>query len=416
MKIPMTLFLILLPLAVFASELSNAVSLMQPRSFRAIINATGLEIGIFRIPPKNECIFPFANDAAWDPVSEKILFIGAPHQHPWTYGFPIYDVATNHWRAGNQQPYFDPPGQVNTHAYDNIASVYGSGKMYFYTPTPNTHPQKSAYSYCINVYDVPTDTWDIILAPNNMVSGPYSALNYFPDKNALVYTNAGVISAYDIGAGTWRMVGNRTMGGIHNVGEYDPVRHVIYVGGGLDSRQLYKIDTAWNITPIAPAPLVLDVNQVLLTHDPVTGALILWGADSLYSYDAAADRWQAFLKSPIANFQAAWAVATPVKEYGIIAFLTNYSWPLLLYKHADSPMPVVPQGKSGARSVRAVNPFLKGLRVFGHARDRFAVYNCAGRRAGIYTGSRIGFDLPAGIYYARPVDNTRPVFKFAIVR
>lgn len=329
--------LFLFPALLFSSELSKCVSLMKPRSFRPIINSTGLETGIFRVGGNNEPIFPFADNAAWDPVNEKILFIGAPHQIPWVWGFPVYDVAANNWRQGNRGPYFDPASQILTHSYDNITSVYGTGRMYFYTPTPNTHPQASTNAYCFNIYDVPTDSWSVEVIPNTMVRGAFSALNYFPDKNGLVYVNGGLVSFYDLGTGQWRVIGERTMGGIHNIGEYDPVHHVMMIGGG--DAHLYLMDTLFNIRPIASAPVIVEVSSALLTCDPVTGTFIVWksGMDSLYGYDVETDRWSAIVKSPVVNFEAAWAVATPVKEYGVIAFLTNYSWPLLFYKHADSP-------------------------------------------------------------------------------
>ncbi|MBL8028038.1 MAG: T9SS type A sorting domain-containing protein [Fibrobacteres bacterium] len=334
MKI-LILISVLLISNVFCSKFSETVATIKPRSFGPVSGSTGLEVGMMRVGVTNECVFPFANDAAWDPISESVLFIGAPHQHPWVWGFPIYKVETNSWRSGNLKPYFDPTGQINTHSYDNIASVYGSGKMYFYTPTPNTHPQKSTNSYCFSIYDIPKDTWNVEVIPNDMVSGPYSALNYFPDINSLIYTNAGKISRYRLDTKQWSLLGSRTMGGIHNVGEYDPVHKIMLLGGGIDSKQLYKMDTLLQITPIALAPKILDVSSMIFTCDPVTGTFIVWEKDSLYAYDVVSDKWSTLMKSPIANFQAAWASATPVKEYGVIAFMLNYQWPLLLYKHEN---------------------------------------------------------------------------------
>lgn len=337
-----TLFALLLSVLIFSAQgsaLGDAVKLMSPHAFRPIINSTGLETGMFRVGLNNECIFPFANGAAWDPANEKILFIGAPHQHPWVYGFPIYDVQSNNWRSGNVNPYFNPVPtmQVNTHSYDNVASIYGTGKFYYFTPTPNTHPAYSTNAYSLNIYDVPTDTWDIEVVPNSMVSGPYSSITYFPDINSLIYANGGLISRYNLGTHQWNVLGNRTMGGIHNLGEYNPVHKIVVVGGGSDNcRQLYKIDTLLNITPIKAAPFNLEVTTCILTCDPVTGTYLALCSDSLYGYDVATDTWSSIVKAPVANFDAQWAVATPIKEYGVVAFLTNYSWPLLLYKHANS--------------------------------------------------------------------------------
>jgi len=48
------------------------------------------------------------------------------------------------------------------------------------------------------------------------------------------------------------------------------------------------------------------------------------------------------------------------------------------------------------------NPFASFARVPGHERERFALYDIAGRKVGTYRGDRIGEGLGAGVYFLAP--------------
>jgi len=49
------------------------------------------------------------------------------------------------------------------------------------------------------------------------------------------------------------------------------------------------------------------------------------------------------------------------------------------------------------------NPFVSFASVLGYERKYFILYDITGERVGYYSGSRIGFDLPAGVYFIMPI-------------
>ena len=50
----------------------------------------------------------------------------------------------------------------------------------------------------------------------------------------------------------------------------------------------------------------------------------------------------------------------------------------------------------------APNPFVSFATLPGHEKEQFALYDVSGRKVGNYPGSRIGYDLSAGIYFLKP--------------
>lgn len=50
------------------------------------------------------------------------------------------------------------------------------------------------------------------------------------------------------------------------------------------------------------------------------------------------------------------------------------------------------------------NPFTSFASIIGYEREHFILYDITGERVGCYSGSRIGFDLPAGVYFLMPKD------------
>lgn len=50
------------------------------------------------------------------------------------------------------------------------------------------------------------------------------------------------------------------------------------------------------------------------------------------------------------------------------------------------------------------NPFSQFAVVVGRENDNFIVSNVGGQKIGVYKGNRIGFDLPAGVYFVIPED------------
>jgi len=50
----------------------------------------------------------------------------------------------------------------------------------------------------------------------------------------------------------------------------------------------------------------------------------------------------------------------------------------------------------------APNPFVSFATLPGHEKEQFALYDVSGRKVGNFPGSRIGYNLSAGIYFLKP--------------
>jgi len=58
----------------------------------------------------------------------------------------------------------------------------------------------------------------------------------------------------------------------------------------------------------------------------------------------------------------------------------------------------------------APNPFVSFATLPGHEKETFALYDVSGRKVGNYPGSRIGYNLSAGIYFLKPeVKDAKPI-------
>jgi hypothetical protein len=141
------------------------------------------------------------------------------------------------------------------------------------------------------------------------------------------------------------------------------------------------------VTSLKPAPFVLNESSAHLTHDPVTGTFLVLNKDSLYEYLSANDTWRGVARNPIFNFYSLYMVSVPINTYGVVAFLSDYQWPVLLYKHA------------GNASMENTRPSLKSMDFPGPS----IVCDIRGRvRARLGAGmewNRAG--VPAGIYFVR---------------
>jgi hypothetical protein len=51
----------------------------------------------------------------------------------------------------------------------------------------------------------------------------------------------------------------------------------------------------------------------------------------------------------------------------------------------------------------APNPFTSFTTVRGQEKEKFELYDIAGKRVGCFSGDRVGEGLPAGIYFLRPL-------------
>ena len=311
--------ILFLGLSVQSSVLSDAVSLMSAGNWRFIITTGMADSMIKACPTSTELTFTWGCDGEWDPHSRQLAYIGSAHACPMK--FIIYGESANAWRDITLQT-----SENFVHSYDNNA-MDTNGVWYYYTVNK------------VFRYNMIQDQW---MSPlTGLGSSRYSACEYFPELNGLVHVHGGNISLYSFETNSWSSLGTAAMGGLHNLSEYNPVyKELIFGGGNNDARKLYIMDSTKTIRRLNDAPWDIHINTVLLTCDPVSGEYLALEADSLWAYKRTSDTWVSVARNPFYPGGVSKAIVTPINTYGVICFVSGYQFPVLLYKHTDSPQVV----------------------------------------------------------------------------
>lgn len=327
-----------------ATELSVAAAATKVKAFRPLttINANNS----FRAGTLNEPLFPFSNGGVWDSVSERMLYIGAAHQVPLR--FIGYVASSNEWRV-----YPMPLGFTGvSHSYDQ--QTLDTAGILYYIQWSNS---------MMYLFNTRTNKW---IDSISGATGSFGTLDYFPEKNGLLRVVSGAVRFFNIGTRTWQSISTRTMGSMHNLAQYTHSEKCIYFGGGDGNRSFYRIDTNFQITTLQPLPFDLGVNNGHITADPVTGTLIVMKTDSLYSYNSSLDTWSAICKSVISNISIGYSAVVPISTYGVIAIMSAASWPVLLFRYANSisvEQIGINTNQTSNMLLLSPNPFTKKLNI-----------------------------------------------------
>ena len=339
-------------MALAQTPMGSAATAMQPGEWRVLNrggDASGFNNNLLKSCIGTDCadnILNFASKGLWNPATREIHFIGKGHQREAKH--IVYSEATNRW---TQEPL--PAwagGQYGiAHGYEQSTIDPVTGRIY-------VRPFNSTSYYR---WERSTKQW------SSLPSGPNSAvaiaLEWFPEMNGFLYVGGGEIHAYSESTGSWRSLATGlAMGGYHNVAHYNPVHKVAIVGGGNDSRALYRVTANGSVTRIADAPGGVGILAGVLTTDPASGKLLLFtSAGGMFEYDVPTNRWTTLSSSiplwaPESN-KIVYRIAVPLSTYGAFAFLTHY-WndstsQVYLYRHspgtgtpADSTPPAPPSG------------------------------------------------------------------------
>jgi hypothetical protein len=209
------------------------------------------------------------------------------------------------------------------------------------------------------------------------------------------------------------------MNDIHNIAKYNPVHKCVLVGGGNDTRKIYRLDATGQKTNLKDSPIVLRIpgmsKGTVTAVDPVSGKYIILDASAkVYSFDIMNDTWNVESSScPIFNMGPDiiyGTIATPVSNYGVILYATmdNTNPKVHIYKHAQqstiqggikliqtSPVEIWP------------NPFYSSLNIAFSNPDKvqqLTILDIAGRTVKRYNNIRENWmtwtapNLPAGMY------------------
>jgi hypothetical protein len=335
--------ILILWMHVFPTALGDAASQMASHAWRPL-QTQDLTHDMFFTGDGNvlEPIFCYSHNGVWDENTQQLLYMGSPHYQPWR--FLIYSAETNSWRR-HDFPFSD------VHSYDKIA-MDEKGNMYYYK-TPELYK-----------FNTLSDSWSQLPSLSADFSG---GLVYFPERNGLYYVEGGSVYFFDLSASKWSTVKTGlAMGGLHNIAEYNPVHHFVLFGGGNGSRDLYRIDTDGSITKIKNTAFELRNSSTLFAPDPVTGNYVFITADktdSVYEYNPINETWKSVAKNFISDVGN--SVFIPISTYGVIAYLTDSQWPVLLFKNGEgtATRPFTGAGIERFQLKVAPNPFSIRTRI-----------------------------------------------------
>lgn len=314
-----------------AAVLGDAASTLRAGEFKSVVslNTSNLYLG------GRGTVFAFSNGGSWDPHTRQFLQIGAPHGS--VMRFVRYQESDNTWYIDTSMPNsVSNDNWVGAHTYDQL-TMDSSGVFYHIYWADGI-----AYRY-----DAPNHIW---LTPLPATIPSYGCLDYFPDLNGLLRFSRGNISLYRIHESRWDTIhpGFAIESDYESLAEYCPAAHCVIFGGGSgDSRDLYRIDTNLVVTRLNPTPFNFRIGDFHIAHDPLTGIVVGCTADSLYAYNASTDNWYAVARIPVPTGEMG---AIPVSTYGVIAFITNSSTPIVLYKFADHAWSANPSVSATVRS------------------------------------------------------------------
>lgn len=337
------------PAAADATTLSDLAASMQPGEWREL-TTSGFNQGAILVPPGNVgTILEYTDKAQRNPVTKKIWIIGCARGTNQDYTCSTtgvddsdwieYDEATNSWRRMPSTAIY-----THYHGYNHAAMDPATGDYYYYQMTNRI----AKYS-----------NGQLSTLPGiNSTSPPlYTAMEYFPERNALVLVAGELKQLYTmvLGSNSWTSTSvSLPLGQYHNIMKYSARHKLLFIAGGVNnSSGLLKMDAQGVVTRAADAPTSLGISSNCPIHvvDPVTGNFLVFSTNgTTYEYNPVSNAWSTQGTHPLGAEFDQMAVAVGVPEYGVI-FATKYDFgrsKVYLYKHAagtgDTKSPAAPIG------------------------------------------------------------------------
>ena len=331
-----------------ASELSQLAAQLEPGEWAEL--DTGLTASFLETRPDSN-VLQYGDSGCWDPNSRQVFYLGSPHYQP--YKFIIYSEDSNSWRTGPL------PFSADTliHGYDHNAIDPATGDVYF-----RKYANRNVYKYSVS-----GNSWTSI-APISSSALEYvqvaGGLEWYPELDGLVFVDGHEANHGD-GLARWSRSGNQwsrvpaAMNGIneyHNFAEYNPVHHVMWLGGG--SQGSWKLSPTGVLTALGSAPVPLGVSDSLIAADPSSGNYIVSAENNTWwEFDIVNNSWSSITHSmPPMNYGATLnleAINIPISTHGVIMYVKyrgSSSPPgVFIYRHApggagDETPPSIPSG------------------------------------------------------------------------
>lgn len=333
-----------------AGALRDLATSMPAGSWAELTSMNGWNSGAVLVASEfgctsNDYITQYAEKAAWDPVNDRVLFVGQAHGTCYGGRFVMYSESSNSWSKGPWPSGVCQSGTATSpcfsHAYDHNTTDPRNGDMYF------------RQAFTMRFYRFRSGEWASIPAPPTGGSQCCGALEFFPDMDRLIFIDGDWgVWAFNPSTNAWTAVANTNLtnqvAGLPNVpmisynnfALYNRVQKTLLFGGGSN---LYKMSSSGAITKLRAPPVSLGVTQTVISVDPVSGKHILLTNSATYEYDLPSDTWRTLSTTVPATLKALDGVGdglvqAPITEYGVIMFIKydNAGSKVYLYKHSPS--------------------------------------------------------------------------------
>ncbi|MBI2673768.1 MAG: peptidoglycan-binding protein, partial [Candidatus Zambryskibacteria bacterium] len=340
------------------TSLSGLAASMQPGTWAALTTNNFNDGAILRPPATGSCA-EYADEGYWNPLNNTAMISGSSHPNGGPGGsincFVKYTESNNTWSN------LTPADTASvSHEYEHSA-IDSAGNFY----------HRRYYSAEIRKYSHATQTWSACTNWGNGAFQVGGALEYFPDRNSLVFLD-GDWGVWELSLasgncnGAWVQRASTNGGGFspqltglysyHNQARYSSKCNCVVLGGGNNSRKLYRYNSNGTFTATADAPVAINIPQggagTIFTVDPVTGLILVWDYSNawttMYQYDPATNVWSTINRtSPIfpgPEGGVTETIAVPISNYGVIMFVqagSSSGGRVYLYKHSASSGTVI---------------------------------------------------------------------------
>jgi hypothetical protein len=230
----------------------------------------------------------FSNNTAWDPINQRLHYVGATHGNCYTGWHVVYSAATNAWTTdtwpGGCQ-FGSPTAPCFNHPYDFNTIDPTTGDHYIRHYGVDLTMQHGHSANGLNL------SYTLTSAVPTSTQG-FPVMKYFTELGGVVWADPDFgVYLWTKATNSWTRLANTSTGGPSPVtlwgsgsacanstgstGAYSPTKRVFIFSGGGGCTTVWKLDQnrTWTQMPNAPAGIGINVSS--LVADPASGDFLL---------------------------------------------------------------------------------------------------------------------------------------------
>lgn len=263
--------------------------------------------------PNSDPLTAFAHQAYYDPARQQLYFIGAGYGSQ--SGYIVYDEATDSWDR-------TVLSENITHSYDHVAYDPSRGLLYF----------SGAGGGNVRRIDVDTGTLSID-GPMPFTGVDTYGMEFWPALDSIIVSNrSGTVYSRVTGSAFTTFATGLPAAGYHSMLAYNPVRDVMYHGGGHNSLTSFSEISASGVVTVLPNAYYLYVSSTIALVDPVSGDLVVRTTDgtspamSKYVHGSGWSTISTSMPSFLANNRTAFGATIEYPGMSVFLYVTTDRW------------------------------------------------------------------------------------------